>query len=447
MSFKNCKVISNPCAGEEPLPRFGDMVPYGDPTVCQEWHSPYHNESHHELRKVIRKFVEEDLVKYTALADKQECVPNDVVIRAGELGILAACANPDIVKEYFKGKVCGVIDPKDFDVFHAAVIGDELARTASPGLIGGMTIGAALAINPIAILGSEEIKKKIIPDAVAGRKRGALAISEPHAGSDVANITTEAKLNAEGTHYIINGSKKWITGGTVADFFLTAVRTGPPGLKGISVILIERGPGVKTRPLEVMGLHGSGTAFVTFEDVKVPVGNIIGEVNGGFKTIVMNFNPERMGMIISGVRFSRVLYEECFKYANKRRTFGKKLIEHAVIREKLAHMIRHVEACQHWADHVIFQTKYMDEASGLIKLAGAISLLKIEVTRCFEFCAREACQIFGGNGYTKGGQGEKVERLYRDVKGYAIPGGSEEIMAELGVNMAMRQAKMNDAKL
>ncbi|KXN70207.1 acyl-CoA dehydrogenase NM domain-like protein, partial [Conidiobolus coronatus NRRL 28638] len=426
---------------------FGDMIPYGDPTVCQEWRSPYYNSSHHALRKAVRKYVEEELIKFVPLADKQECIPRSEVLRAGELGLLAASAHGDLAREYFKGKIFGVIDPNEMDAFHQAVIIDEISRTASSGLIGGLTIGAGLTLNPIYFFGSEEIKSKIIPDAIAGRLRGALAISEPQAGSDVANITTEAKLNAEGTHYVVNGTKKWITGGTIADYFLTAVRTGGPGIKGISVILIERGPGVKTRPIEVMGLHGSGTAFVTFEDVKVSAGNIIGEVNEGFKTIIMNFNPERIGMIISGIRFARVLYEESFKYANKRRTFGKNLIEHAVIREKLAHMIRHVEACQHWADHILYQTKFIEDLSVLIKLAGAISLLKIEVTRCFEYCASEACQIFGGNGYTKGGQGEKIERLYRDVKGYAIPGGSEEIMAELGVNIAMRMAKMNDAKL
>jgi alkylation response protein AidB-like acyl-CoA dehydrogenase len=447
MSAKNNKIASNLCSDGEPTTRFGDMVPYGDPTCCQEWHSPYYKESHHELRKAMRKYVDEELTQYVALADKQECVPSDVMVRAGKLGILAATASADIVKEYFHDKVLGVVEPKDFDAFHQAVIGDELARTASPGLLAGVTIGPALALNPIAIFASDEIKKKFIPATVDGRLRAALAITEPQAGSDVANITTEAKLNAEGTHYIINGTKKWITGGTVADYFLTAVRTGGPGIKGITVILIERGPGVKTRPLEVMGLHGSGTSFVTLEDVKVPVGNVIGEVNEGFKTIMLNFNPERMGIIVTGVRLARVCYEESFKYANKRRTFGKKLIEHAVIREKLAHMIRQIEACQHWADHVIYQTQYMNDLSGLLKLAGAISLLKIEVTKCFEHCAREACQIFGGNGYTKGGQGEKIERLYRDVKGYAIPGGSEEIMAELGVNMAMRLAKLNEAKL
>ncbi|KXN65249.1 acyl-CoA dehydrogenase NM domain-like protein [Conidiobolus coronatus NRRL 28638] len=423
------------------------MVPYGDPTCCQEWHTPFYTKSHHDLRVAVRKFVDEVLVHHVANADKNIPVPNEVVRKAGELGFLAGSASPHIVKKYFKGKVGGVVDPQEFDKFHQTVIGDELARVASAGLLWGMTIGAKLTLCPIDALGSQEIKDKIIPDTVAGKKRGALVISEPYAGSDVASITTDAKLNAEGTHYIVNGTKKWITGGTVADYFLTAVRTGGPGQKGISVILIERGPGVKTRTLEAMGLHGSGTAFVTFEDVKVPVGNLIGEAGNGFKTIVMNFNPERMGMIIGGIRASRVLYEECFKYANKRRTFGKKLIEHAVIREKLAHMIRHVEACQHWADNVVYQTNLMDEKTGAIKIAGAISLLKIQVTQCFEFCAREACQIFGGNGYTKGGQGEKIERLYRDVKGFAIPGGSEEIMAELGVNMARRLAKINNAKL
>lgn len=155
-----------------------------------------------------------------------------------------------------------------------------------------------------------------------------------------------------------------------------------------------------------------------------------------------NFNHERMGIIIQCLRFSRVCYEESVKYANKRRTFGKKLMEHPVIRMKLAHMARQIEASYNWLENLLFQCEKMGETEAMLRLGGPIASLKAQSTVTFEFCAREASQIFGGLSYSRGGQGGKVERLYRDVRAYAIPGGSEEIMLELSIKQSMRVAKM-----
>ncbi|KAJ9078879.1 hypothetical protein DSO57_1002115 [Entomophthora muscae] len=133
--------------------------------------------------------------------------------------------------------------------------------------------------------------------------------------------------------------------GVFADYFTTAVRTGGKGMGGISLLLIERTmPGVKTRQMQCSGMWASGTAYVTFEDVMVPVENVIGQENKGFKYIMHNFNHERMGICIQANQFSRVCFEEALKYANKRKTFGKRLIEHPVIRFKFAQMARHIEA-------------------------------------------------------------------------------------------------------
>lgn len=160
-----------------------------------------------------------------------------------------------------------------------------------------------------------------------------------------------------------------------------------------------------------------------------------------------NFNHERMGIVIQCVRFSRVCYEESMKYAHKRRTFGKKLVEHPVIRMKLAHMARQIEATYSWMESLIYQTLLMDETEAMLKLGGAIAGLKAQATITFEFCAREASQIFGGLSYSRGGQGAKVERLYRDVRAYAIPGGSEEIMLDLSIRQALRVHKVLGMKL
>ncbi|KAG7106668.1 Acyl-CoA dehydrogenase apdG like protein [Verticillium longisporum] len=163
--------------------------------------------------------------------------------------------------------------------------------------------------------------------------------------------------------------------------------------------------------------------------------------------IMTNFNHERIGIIIQCLRFSRVCYSESVSYASKRRTFGKKLIEHPVIRLKLAHMARQIEASYNWLENLMFQCQKMGETEAMLKLGGAIAGLKAQSTVTFEFCAREASQIFGGLSYSRGGQGGKVERLYRDVRAYAIPGGSEEIMLDLSIRQSMRVNKALGMKL
>lgn len=227
------------------------------------------------------------------------------------------------------------VPPEKWDLFHEFVVTDEICRTGSGGFVWNQIGGYAIGLPPVMKYAQKALKERIVPGILAGDKRICLAITEPDAGSDVANLTCEAKKTEDGKHYIVNGEKKWITNGIWADYFTVAVRTGGPGMGGVSVLLIERSEGVTTREMDCQGVHGSGTTYITFEDVKVPVENLIGRENAGFKVIMTNFNHERVGIIIQCNRFSRVLYEEAMKYANKRRTFGKKLIEHPVIRMKV----------------------------------------------------------------------------------------------------------------
>ena len=362
------------------------------------------------------------------------------------------------------------VPPEKWDLFHEMIVTDELSRSASGGLVWNLIGGFGISCPPLVKFGRPELVKRILPDILAGDKRICLAVTEPDAGSDVANLTCEAKLSDDGKHFIVNGEKKWITNGIWCDYFTTAVRTGGPGMEGISLLLIERGPGVTTRRMDCQGVWSSGTTYITFEDVKVPVENVLGKINKGFRgedlslslslsvsffslqltptpVIMTNFNHERMGIIIQAIRFSRICFEESVKYASKRRTFGKPLIEHPVIRLKLAHMARQIEASYSWLESLIYQCEHMDETEAMFRLGGPIASLKAQATVTFEFCAREASQIFGGLSYSRGGQGGKIERLYRDVRAYAIPGGSEEIMLDLSIRQSMRVAKAMGMKL
>lgn len=212
---------------------------------------------------------------------------------------------------------------------------------------------------------------------------------------------------------------------------------------GVSLLLVERSmPGVEARYMDTQGMWGSGTSYITFEDVKVPKTHLIGELNKGFKYIMANFNHERLGIVMQANRLARVCIEESLKYSLKRKTFGVRLIDHAVIRNKFGHMIRQCEATHAWLESVMFQFKTLPAETQPARLGGPVALLKAQSTQTFEYCAREAAQIFGGLAYTRGGQGEKVERLYREVRAYAIPGGSEEIMLDLGVRQALKQNKL-----
>ncbi|KAF2723832.1 acyl-CoA dehydrogenase [Polychaeton citri CBS 116435] len=443
--------VPGPDAEEEAeaMDPFGDLVPYADPSWYQSYHSPYFNETHAALRAEVREWVEEDIMPNVTEWDEARKVPEEIYQKLASKGYLAGLLGIHYPQHLTNNRVKSV-PPEKWDLFHEMIVTDELSRSGSGGFVWNMIGGYGIGGPPLMKLGKKELVDRIAPSILNGEKRICLAITEPDAGSDVANLTCEAKLSEDGKHYIVNGEKKWITNGIWCDYFTTAVRTGTPesGMNGVSVLLIERDfGGVSTRKMDCQGVWSSGTTYVTFEDVKVPVENLIGKENQGFKVIMTNFNHERMGIIIQCLRFSRVCYEESIKYAHKRRTFGKKLIEHPVIRLKLAHMARQIEASYAWLENLVYQCQKMGDMEAMLKLGGAIASLKAQSTTTFEFCAREASQIFGGLSYSRGGQGAKIERLYRDVRAYAIPGGSEEIMLDLSIRQALRVHKIMGMKL
>ncbi|KAL2171750.1 hypothetical protein VTG60DRAFT_1748 [Thermothelomyces hinnuleus] len=436
-----------PAEEAEALEPFGLQIPFADPSWYQGHHSPYFNETHAALRAEVREWIETEIEPHITEWDEKKEVPAEIYKEMGRRGYLAGLLGTHYQKDYVQNPIKSV-PPEKWDLFHEMLLTDELSRTGSGGFVWNVIGGFGIGCPPLVKFGKKSLVDRILPGILNGDKRICLAITEPDAGSDVANLTCEAKLSEDGKYYIVNGEKKWITNGIWADYFTTAVRTGGPGMNGVSLLLIERDfGGVSTRRMDCQGVWSSGTTYITFEDVKVPVENLIGKENQGFRVIMTNFNHERIGIIIQCLRFSRVCFEESVKYANKRKTFGKKLIDHPVIRLKLAHMARQIEASYNWLENIIYQCQKMGETEAMLRLGGPIAGLKAQATVTFEFCAREASQIFGGLSYSRGGQGGKVERLYRDVRAYAIPGGSEEIMLDLSIRQSMRVAKMLGMKL
>lgn len=383
------------------------------------------------MREFLDEEVEPIIADWDASANRNEhdkCYEylKNVYRSASERHILAS-----VVGSPWPSKWVDYAGPENFDYFHELITNDELARISGGfawALSGGLGIGCPPLIN-FGIPKDQAKADKIIRNCFTGQKVICLAITEPTAGSDVANIKTTAKDC--GDHYLVNGEKKWITNGIYADYFTTAVRTGGPGNKGMSMLLIERGPGVETKKMECMGVWPSGTTFVTFTDVKVPKANIIGQEGNGFRQVMYNFNHERWAVATQAIRQARTCIEESIKFARLRQTFGKYLIEHQVIQHKIGEMARWVESCQSWLEFITFQMNTMSKEEQNQKLGGHLALIKLHAGRAMEFCAREALQVFGGTGYTRTGKGLRVERIYREVRAFAIPAGSEEIMLEL----------------
>lgn len=427
---------ANKAAAQE---SYGDMIPYADPNWYQGYHTAYYNETHAALRAEVRDWVEEEIEPYLDDWEEEGVMPPELYKKAGEAGFITGVCGIPVFTTKYSDKRLKSVTPEQFDPFHELIIVDELCRAGSGSLVWHLMGGLGIGLPPVYNFAKDHIKQRVLPGILAGDKRICLCITEPDAGSDVANIKTTAKLSADGTHYVVNGNKKWITNGIWADYFSVAVRTGGPGMNGISMLLLEKTmPGLSVRKIETQGMKCSGSAYITFDNVKVPVENLIGKENKGFRVIMDNFNHERIGIIVQATRFSRVLYEEAIKHAHRRETFGQKLIEHAVIRNKLANMAARIEGCSAWLESIVYQTKLMGSKEASLRLGGAIAGLKALSTQTMELCAREASQIFGGLAYTRGGQGGKVERLYREVRAFAIPGGSEEIMLDLSIRQALK---------
>jgi acyl-CoA dehydrogenase len=371
--------------------------------------SPFMGETHRAWRDSLRKFVERELMPHVTDWDEAGHVPREVFLKAGAFGLLGA-GYPEKYGGWSEG----------YDRFHGIVTSEELARMGAGGVSAALMVHG-IGLPPILAIGSEELKQRIAPPVLRGELQISLAITEPDAGSDVANISTRAERRSD--HYVVNGAKMFITGGMTSRYATTAVRTGGPGAGGVSLLLIDlESRGVTRTPLKKQGWWASDTAAIHFDDVVAPADCLIGAENQGFAGIMHNFNGERLGMASGATASARVCIEDAAAWAQQRRTFGKRLADHQVIRHKIAEMVQRVNATTAYLEHCAWRVM-----RGETPVAD-LCLLKVQATQTLEFCAREATQIMGGAGYMRGG---RVERIYREVRVNAIGGGSEEIMRDL----------------
>ncbi|NEW89430.1 acyl-CoA dehydrogenase [Rhodopseudomonas sp. WA056] len=369
--------------------------------------SLFYTADHVAFRDVVRRFVQNEIEPFATEWDEAGGFPRELYEKAAAIGLLGLG-----FPEEYGGTPC--------DQFMWIVATQELARAAAGGVSASLN-SHSIGAPPIARAGSAELKARVLPEILAGKKISALAITEPSGGSDVANLRTRAVR--DGDHYVVNGEKTFITSGMRADYITTAVRTGGEGPGGVSLLLIPGDtPGLTRTPLKKMGWWASDTATLHFDNCRVPAGNLLGTEGAGFMIIMMNFNSERLTMAAGCIAASKVCLDEATAYAKQRVTFGKPLVKHQVIRHKLVDMAQKIAASQAMLELLAWR---VDQGESPI---AEICMLKNQATQTMAFCASEAVQIFGGAGYMRG---VKVERIYRDVKVNAIGGGTEEIMKDL----------------
>jgi acyl-CoA dehydrogenase len=369
--------------------------------------SPFYTPEHEAFREMVRRFVEKEIEPYAHEWDEAGEFPKALYEKAAAIGLLGL----GFPEEY------GGIPA---DQFMKIAAFQELARAGAGG-INASLMSHSIGSPPIAHAARPEMKARVLPQVLAGKKISALAITEPSGGSDVASLRSKARR--DGDHYIVNGEKTFITSGMRADYLTVAVRTGGEGAGGVSLLLIEGDtPGLSRTKLKKMGWWASDTATLHFDDCRVTAENLIGEEGHGFRIIMQNFNSERIGMAASCTAYARVCVEEAIAYAKQRKTFGKPIAQHQVIRHKIVDMAQKVAASQAMLELLAWRLGQGESP------VAEICMMKNQATQTMAFCASEAVQIFGGAGFMRG---VKVERIYREVKVNAIGGGTEEIMKDL----------------
>jgi len=373
--------------------------------------NPFETEERKAFRETVARFVAKEITPHVDEWDEAGDVPWEIHEKAGALGYFGFG-----IEEQYGGLGFD-------DAFMRAAATEEMSRCGAGGVVAALG-GRLISIGVIQLLGSEEIKARSLPDIVSGRKGSSLGITEPSGGSDVANLQTRA--TRDGNHFVLNGSKTFITGGVKSDFYVIAARTGGEGLSGISLFFVDKDtPGFTVTPIErKMGWWCSDTATLYFDDARVPAENMMGEEDRGFIAVMNNFNLERVALIAQALGMSKVCLDESIRWAQERQTFGKRLIEHQVIRHKIADMSARIDAVEAYLNQICWLVNEAEMPTA------EISKAKFLATKSLEFCASEAMQILGGAGYLRG---SPVERMYREVKVVAIGGGSEEIMRDLAV--------------
>ena len=366
------------------------------------------DESHEIFRENCRRFTETRITPFAVEWEEAGKFPRELYREVADAGILGVTAPT----EYGGG---------GGDLFHTMIMCEELLRGGSSGLIAGLG-SLGIALPPIFLLGTDEQKQRFIPEVLAGNKIAALAITEPNTGSDVAGIKTKAVR--DGDDYVISGAKMFITSGVRADQVTVLCRTGEDRHGGLTFFVVEKDmPGFEvSKSLKKTGWLASDTAELSFDGVRVPATNRIGDEGSGFIAIMRNFQNERLALATYGYATAEIVLEDARDYAKQRQAFNRPIAGFQVIRHKLAEMATEVLAAK-TLTYDIARRMHAGEY-----LVGEVSMAKNFTAAVAQRTCYEAVQIFGGMGYMRE---TRVERLSRDARILPIGGGTTEIMNEV----------------
>ena len=366
-----------------------------------------YREDHEQFREQVRRFFDKEVVPFHAEWERQGIVPKDVWRKAGREGLL----NTMLPEPYGGGG----------DFGHAAVLIEEVARTGASGL--GFPLHSDIVSPYINAYGSKAQKDRWLPKMAAGELIGAIAMTEPGAGSDLKSVRTTAKL--DGDHYVINGAKTFITNGINCEIVIVVCKTAPElGAKGVSLIVVEAGtPGfAKGRKLEKIGLMAQDTSELFFDNVRVPVDNLLGEPNMGFKYLMHELAQERLVVAVRAAMSIEAFLQKTIDYTRERKAFGQTVFEFQNTRFKLAEAKAQATMLRVFVDDCIRLHLTRDltpERAAMVKLNATVLQNKL---------LDEFLQLHGGYGYMTEYQ---VGRAWTDARIGRIYGGSDEIMKEI----------------
>lgn len=356
------------------------------------------------MRKMVRDFAQTEIAPFVEKMEEGE-FPREILRKMGELGLMGI----PVPEEYGGSEM-------DFISYIIAI--HEISKvSATVGVI--LSVHTSVGTNPILYFGTEEQKKKYVPKLAAGEYLGAFCLTEPSAGSDAASLKTRA-VKKDG-HYVLNGSKVFITNGGEADVYIVFASTNPEaGPKGVSAFIVEKDtPGfIVGKDEHKMGLYGSRTVQLTFEDMKVPAENLLGQEGEGFKIAMSNLDSGRIGIAAQALGIAEAALEAATAYAKERVQFGKPIAAQQGVGFKLADMATSVEA----AKLLIYRAAQLRSEGQKCGLEA--SMAKLFTSRTAVEVTTEAIQVFGGYGYTKD---YPVERYFRDAKVTEIYEGTSEI--------------------
>ncbi|MGJ9422424.1 acyl-CoA dehydrogenase family protein [Aeromicrobium sp. CF3.5] len=369
------------------------------------------------LRDSVHAFTRDRIVPHLPTWEDDGELPRELHVDTAKAGYLAIGFDEAV------GGVGG-------DVIDTCTVTEAmLAAGGSTGLQASL-FTHAISTPHIIDSGNTDLIDRYVRPTLAGEMIGSLGITEPGGGSDVANLRTRAVR--DGDHYVVNGSKTFITSGVRADFVTTAVRTGDAGHGGISLLVIDKDtPGFTvSQKLRKMGWHCSDTAELAFDDVRVPVENLVGEENGGFYLVMQQFVGERLGLAVQSYGTAQRALDLAVAYARERETFGRPLITRQVIRHKLVEMHTRTAAARELTRRAIERSLDTPKTDPSLILDAVVA--KNESVACVEWVVSEAVQIFGGMGYMRESE---IDRHYRDARILGIGGGATEVMKDLAAKL------------